>query len=102
MRKLSYNTTFMVAILAISLFSATPLLSLQSANAQGQKANQQIQQLQQHIKQLQQQIQQVKKTKTTNAPAAPIGNVQQLSKALGNNTKILASNIHISAAPQFY
>ncbi|MDP9287401.1 MAG: hypothetical protein M3P08_04305 [Thermoproteota archaeon] len=51
-----------------------------SAQAQNQKTNQS----------------QTNKTKYANATAAtPIGNVQQLSKALGNNTKILTSNANI-------
>ena len=72
----------------MSLFSATTLLSLQyslSANAQNQKANQS----------------QTAKAKTTNASAAPIGNVQQLSKAIGNNTKILSNNAKIGSNPNF-
>jgi hypothetical protein len=47
------------------------------ANAQGQKSNQTVAQS--------------NKTKS----AIPIGNVQQLSKALGNNAKIIANNTNI-------
>ncbi|PWU79346.1 MAG: hypothetical protein DLM72_17860 [Candidatus Nitrosopolaris wilkensis] len=39
---------------------------------------------------------QTNKTKNTTATAAaPIGNVQQLSQALGNNSKIIANNTNI-------
>jgi hypothetical protein len=65
-----------------------PLLSLQcslSANAQNQKTNQS----------------QTSKIKSTDSSAAPIGNVQQLSKAIGNNTKILSSNAKIGSNPNF-
>ena len=73
------------AVLLISLLSATSILSLQYslvATAQGQKSNQT-------------QSQSNNKTKSTNNPAPPIGNVQQLSKALGNNSKIIANNTNI-------
>ncbi len=75
----STQTVLMVAVIAVSLFSA---LSLQSIDAQNQKTNQS----------------QTNKEKGTNV-TAPIGNVKQLSKALGNNTKILASNAMIGAKP---
>ena len=65
-----------ITIIAVSLLSATILLSLQysfSANAQSSS-----------------------KTNNTNATAAaPIGNVQQLSKTLGNNTKMLTNGTNI-------
>jgi hypothetical protein len=71
-----------IIIIAISLLSATTLLSLQydlSANAQSASQSQKS------------------KTKNTNATAAtpPVGNVKQLSKALGNNTKMLTSGANI-------
>ena len=85
-RKYNHKTNAVVgaAIIAISLLSAGILLSLQyslSANAQNQKSNQS--QLQSN------------KTKSANNSAPPIGNVQQLSKALGNNSKVLANNTNI-------
>ena len=52
-----------------------------SANAQNQKTNQSQSQS--------------NKTKSANTAVPPIGNVQQLSKALGNNSKILANNTNI-------
>ncbi len=71
-------------IIVMSLLSATTLLSLQSSlsvNAQNQS--------------------QTTKAKSTNASAAPIGNIKQLSKAIGNNTKILAGNAKIGSNPNF-
>ncbi len=71
-------------VLSISLLSAAAILSLQPslmANAQGQKSNQTVAQS--------------NKTKSASNSAPPIGNVQQLSKALGNNTKIIANNTNI-------
>ncbi len=72
------------AIIVISLLSAAILLSLQyslSANAQNQKTNQSQSQS--------------NKTTSANTAAPPIGNVQQLSKALGNNSEILSNNTNI-------
>jgi hypothetical protein len=85
-RKYNHRTRSIIgaAIIAISLLSASTLLSLQyslSANAQNQKTNQSQSQS--------------NKTKSANTAAPPIGNVQQLSKALGNNSKILANNTNI-------
>ena len=36
-----------------------------------------------------------------NASAPPIGNIKQLSKAVGNNSKILSSNAKIGTNPNF-
>ena len=85
-RKYNHRTRSIIggAIIAVSLLSAGILLSLQyslSANAQNQKTNQSQSQS--------------NKTKSANTAAPPIGNVQQLSKALGNNSKILANNTNI-------
>ncbi|MRN41389.1 MAG: hypothetical protein FIO02_10155 [Nitrosopumilales archaeon] len=85
-RKYNHRTRAIIgwAIIAISFLSAAILLSLQyslSANAQNQKTNQSQSQS--------------NKTKSANTAAPPIGNVQQLSKALGNNSKILANNTNI-------
>jgi hypothetical protein len=68
-----------VAIMGISIFSAAVLVSLEySTIAFAQKQN-------------------TNKTKNATATTAtpPIGNVQQLSKALGNNSKIIANNTSI-------
>jgi hypothetical protein len=85
-RKYNHRTRAIIgaAIIAISLLSAGILLSLQYslwANAQNQITNQSQSQS--------------NKTKSANTAAPPIGNVQQLSKALGNNSKILANNTNI-------
>src|SRR5215469_1840936 len=75
-------------IITISLFSAATLLSLQGsilANAQNQNSTQS----------------QATKTKSTNASAPPIGNIKQLSKAVGNNSKILSNNTKIGTNPNF-
>jgi hypothetical protein len=85
-RKYNHRTRAIIgaAIIAISLLSAGILLSLQyslSAIALNQKTNQSQSQS--------------NKTKSANTAAPPIGNVQQLSKALGNNSKILANNTNI-------
>jgi hypothetical protein len=81
----TYNRkTCATAVLSISLLSAAAILSLEyseAANAQGQKSNQMVAQS--------------NKTKSASNSAPPIGNVQQLSKALGNNTKIIANNTNI-------
>ena len=72
------------AIISISLLSASAVLSLQYsflANAQSPKTNQSQSQS--------------NKTKSAGTIAPPIGNVQQLSKALGNNTKIISNNTNI-------
>jgi hypothetical protein len=72
------------AIISISLLSAGAILSLQYsflANAQSQKTNQSQSQS--------------NKTKSAGTIAPPIGNVKQLSKALGNNTKIISNNTNI-------
>jgi hypothetical protein len=69
-----------LAMIAASLLSAGVILSLQyslSANAQNQKTNQS----------------QSQSNKTNSSP--PIGNTQQLTKALGNNSKTLANNTNI-------
>jgi hypothetical protein len=76
------STTFTVAaaIVAISLLTTTTILMSpphsSSVYAQNQKTNQ-------------------SQTNKTNNAAPPIGNVQQLSQALGNNSKILANNTNI-------
>ena len=85
-RKYNHRTRDIIGwtIIAISFLSAAILLSLQyslSANAQNQKTNQSQSQS--------------NRTKSANNAATPIGNVQQLSKALGNNSKILANNTNI-------
>jgi hypothetical protein len=85
-RKYNHRTISIIggAIITISLLSAGILMSLQyslSANAQNQKTNQSQSQS--------------NKTKSANTAVPPIGNVQQLSKALGNNSKILANNTNI-------
>jgi hypothetical protein len=85
-RKYNHKTKAIVgaAMITISLLSAGLLLSLQyslPANAQSQKTNQSPSQS--------------NKTKSANATAPPIGNVQQLSKALGNNSKVLGNNTNI-------
>jgi hypothetical protein len=72
------------ALISISLLSVGAILSLQYsnlANAQNQKTNQSQSQS--------------NKTKSAGTIAPPIGNVKQLSKALGNNTKILTNNTNI-------
>lgn len=84
--KYNHRTSSIIggAIITISLLSAGILLSLQyslSANAQNPKTNQSQSQS--------------NKTKSANTAVPPIGNVQQLSKALGNNSKILANNTNI-------
>jgi hypothetical protein len=82
------RTIATTTIIAISLFSAATLLSLQGsilANAQNQNSTQS----------------QTTKAKSTNASAPPIGNIQQLSKAVGNNSKILSSNAKIGINPNF-
>jgi hypothetical protein len=74
------TTALAVAIIGITIVSAALLLSLEystAAIAQKQNTNQS----------------QMNKTKNTNA--APIGNTQQLSKALGNNSKVIANNTNI-------
>jgi hypothetical protein len=71
-------------LISISLLSVGAILSLQYsnlANAQNQKTNQSQSQS--------------NKTKSASTVAPPIGNVQQLSKALGNNTKIISNNTKI-------
>jgi len=78
------TTALAVAIIGITIVSAALLLSLEyskAAIAQKQNTNQS----------------QTNKTKNTNAAAAapPIGNTQQLSKALGNNSKVIANNTNI-------
>jgi hypothetical protein len=83
-RKYNHRTSSIIggAIIAISLLSASILMSLQytlSANAQNQKTNQSQSQI----------------AKSANTAVPPLGNVQQLSKALGNNSKILANNTNI-------
>ena len=83
-----YSIIVTTTIIAISLFSAATLLSLQGntiANAQNQNSNQS----------------QTTKAKSTNASAPPIGNIQQLSKAVGNNSKILSSNAKVGSNPNF-
>jgi hypothetical protein len=78
--------TIVTTIIAISLYSAPTLLSLQDnilANAQNSTQSQ------------------TTKAKSTNASAPPIGNIQQLSKAVGNNSKILSSNVKIGNNPNF-
>jgi hypothetical protein len=68
------------ALISISLLSVGAILSLQYsnlANAQNQSQSQS------------------NKTKSAGTIAPPIGNVKQLSKALGNNTKILTNNTNI-------
>jgi hypothetical protein len=68
------------ALISISLLSVGAILSLQYsnlANAQNQSQSQS------------------NKTKGAGTIAPPIGNVKQLSKALGNNTKILTNNTSI-------
>jgi hypothetical protein len=85
-KKYNHRTRAIIgaAIIAISLLSASILLSLQyslPANALNQKTNQSQSQS--------------NKTKSAITAAPPIGNVQQLSKALGNNSKILANNTNI-------
>jgi hypothetical protein len=87
-RKYNHKTKAIVgaAMITLSLLSASLLLSLQyslSANAQSQKTKQPQSQSQSN------------KTKSANTTAPPIGNVQQLSKALGNNSKVLANNTNI-------
>ena len=71
------------AIISISLLSAGAILSQYSflANAQSPKTNQSQSQS--------------NKTKSAGTIAPPIGNVQQLSKALGNNSKIISNNTSI-------
>jgi hypothetical protein len=79
-----YSSIVTTTIIAVSLFSAATLLSLQDsdlANAQNQS--------------------QTTKAKSTNASAPPIGNIQQLSKAVGNNSKILSNNAKIGINPNF-
>ena len=79
-----YTSIVTTAIIAVSLFSAATLLSLQDsvlANAQNQS--------------------QTTKAKSANASAPPIGNIKQLSKAVGNNSKILSSNAKIGTNPNF-
>ena len=79
-----YSSIVTTTIIAVSLFSAATLLSLQDsvlANAQNQS--------------------QTTKAKSANASAPPIGNIKQLSKALGNNSKILSSNAKIGTNPNF-
>ncbi|MGC2572127.1 MAG: hypothetical protein WA364_11505 [Candidatus Nitrosopolaris sp.] len=79
-----FSSIITTTIIAVSLFSAATLLSLQDnvlANAQNQS--------------------QTTKAKSTNASAPPIGNIQQLSKAVGNNSKILSSNVKIGSNPNF-
>jgi hypothetical protein len=44
---------------------------------------------------------QTTKAKSTNASAPPIGNIQQLSQAVGNNSKILSSNAKVGTNPNF-
>ena len=87
-RKYNHKTKAIVgaAMITLSLLSASLLLSLQyslSANAQSQKTKQPQSQSQSN------------KTKSANTTVPPIGNVQQLSKALGNNSKVLANNTNI-------
>lgn len=68
------------ALISISLLSVGAILPLQYsnlANAQNQSQSQS------------------NKTKSAGTIAPPIGNVKQLSKALGNNTKILTNNTNI-------
>lgn len=73
-------TIIAATVIVMSLFSATTLLSLEfAASAGAQKTNQS----------------QSNKTKTAGTIAPPIGNVKQLSKALGNNTKIISNNTKI-------
>jgi hypothetical protein len=78
-RLTSTTSTLAAAIIAISLLTTTILMSppySTSAYAQNQKTNQ-------------------SQTNKTKNAAPPIGNVQQLSQALGNNSKILANNTNI-------
>ena len=81
-------------IVAISLITATTLFSFHFAgSAIAQKANQS--QTSKGSAQNQSAKQsQTNKTKSMNA-TKPIGNVQQLSKALGNNSKIISNNTNI-------
>jgi hypothetical protein len=79
-----YSSIVTTTIIAVSLFSAATLLSLQDsllANAENQS--------------------QTTKAKSANASAPPIGNIKQLSKAVGNNSKILSSNAKIGTNPNF-
>ncbi|MDQ6862900.1 MAG: hypothetical protein M3044_03665 [Thermoproteota archaeon] len=81
-RKYNHRTRAIIggAIIAISLLSAAILLSCNIASRQMLRIRKLISHNRSQIRQ------------SANTAAPPIGNVQQLSKALGNNSKILANN----------